>query len=835
MKRYKYWLIILATIVLLITSHSCGGGGRRITNVKHALSGNSAIITWNASQEITSWVEYGPTTEYGDIMEPDTIEQTSHRAVITGLDPHGTYHYRICCLDSIDNESMTQDYTFTLFGAVISDVSLTDITTSSANLSWATDVPTTSRVEYDTTMQFISPAVLDGPRTTSHSAAFNDLELGTRYFYRLRCTRGTGLETVSDIYSFRTTGKEIWDVVATNITGKQATITWKTDIAATSQVEYGTTTAYGSTTALDTTLVTSHSVVLTGLTLDTTYHYRVLSSFGTDSRTSVDATFNTYTEPVTYEVGVLALPSTNNPFNAVDGGTDGAHIGIMYESLVQLHNNGTVIPLLADSWDYDTENHFWTFNIDPQAKWSNGQPVTAGDVWFTYQMAQSLDSGYGDEITDKIQSVTILNDTTIRFGLFEPVGAFPQLLAGIPIVPEFIWQNMTDEEVLAFANDDPVCSGPFVVRGIVPGSHVVYDARQDYWGGAPNIDVFIKTFYGRDDEQLLALRTGEIDATDELAIPTAVPLLMWDDDIETYEIHKNATYTWYLNHRIEPFDMVDFRRALSIGIDRMALVNFAADGWAVMPNLIEVPPHLVYVADGIEWPYSELISWERIELANELLDTIPGISTIEDGVDGIRLYNGDPLQFEVLVCDTAMNVEEDSAAQIIQNNCYNLGIDLVIEQLSPAQLVDRVFRQSSETAFETADGWDSIIWGRSFASYYDYLADQWGYTEDDWSTRGIIMGWRNEDIQDDLSALQALPDGNAARDALIQSTQLEMAEELPCIPLFHEISPNAYRTDRFEGWIADSGLWMNGVVPSTIDPRNLLSLTPITIVVELEE
>jgi len=73
-----------------------------------------------------------------------------------------------------------------------------------------------------------------------------------------------------------------------------ATVTWTTDIPADSQVEYGTTTAYGSKSPLNSTLVTSHSVKLSGLTRLTTYHYRVLSRASSGGLgASGDFTFNT--------------------------------------------------------------------------------------------------------------------------------------------------------------------------------------------------------------------------------------------------------------------------------------------------------------------------------------------------------------------------------------------------------------------------------------------------------------------------------------------------------------------------------------------------------------
>src|SRR5262249_39833308 len=74
-----------------------------------------------------------------------------------------------------------------------------------------------------------------------------------------------------------TTAPTISGRIASNITGSSATITWTTNEPATSQVDYGPTTSYGSTTPLDSTLVTAHSVTITGLAPSTTYNWRVRS------------------------------------------------------------------------------------------------------------------------------------------------------------------------------------------------------------------------------------------------------------------------------------------------------------------------------------------------------------------------------------------------------------------------------------------------------------------------------------------------------------------------------------------------------------------------------
>jgi chitodextrinase len=105
--------------------------------------------------------------------------------------------------------------------------------------------------------------------------------------YALRLTSGSGTGSAAPVISA---------VAANSITTNSATIAWTTDVATTSQVEYGTTTSYGTLTTLNSTLVTAHSVALTGLTANTAYHYRARSknSAGTETIGS-DAVFSTST------------------------------------------------------------------------------------------------------------------------------------------------------------------------------------------------------------------------------------------------------------------------------------------------------------------------------------------------------------------------------------------------------------------------------------------------------------------------------------------------------------------------------------------------------------
>jgi len=116
---------------------------------------------------------------------------------------------------------------------------------------------------------------------TTHSQALAGLLAATAYHYRIRSTNASGTQGISGDFMLTTLAASA-PVISTVVTGSTtpngATITWSTDQASNTQVEYGTTTAYGSMTTLNQTLVTSHSQALTGLLAGTLYHYRVHST-----------------------------------------------------------------------------------------------------------------------------------------------------------------------------------------------------------------------------------------------------------------------------------------------------------------------------------------------------------------------------------------------------------------------------------------------------------------------------------------------------------------------------------------------------------------------------
>jgi len=178
----------------------------------------------------------------------------------------------------------------------ISALTATLISNSSVTITWTTSREANSLVEYGLSASYGSFSLQDTNYVATHTVTLTGLTPGITYHYRVISTDTNSNQISSADNIFAITGgiPIISGVAAGSLSDTGATITWTTDKSTTSKVEYGTTANYGSATAENANLVTSHTVALTGLTANTTYHYRVISKDSSNNEVkSSDNTFST--------------------------------------------------------------------------------------------------------------------------------------------------------------------------------------------------------------------------------------------------------------------------------------------------------------------------------------------------------------------------------------------------------------------------------------------------------------------------------------------------------------------------------------------------------------
>lgn len=185
---------------------------------------------------------------------------------------------------------------------VIGDLTATDMTTSGATISWTTDEPADSLVEYRAASEadFRTTPVSDTGGVTAHSVTLSGLEPETAYEYRVTSVDAAGNSATSGVQTFTTAPVDLTAPAITaepsagSITASGATISWTTDEVSDSQVGYGTASGSYTWTAASQTGVTSHSVALSGLTASTVYYYVARSTDAAGNAvTSAERTFTT--------------------------------------------------------------------------------------------------------------------------------------------------------------------------------------------------------------------------------------------------------------------------------------------------------------------------------------------------------------------------------------------------------------------------------------------------------------------------------------------------------------------------------------------------------------
>ena len=269
---------------------------------------DSATIVWTTGEPATAQVEFGTTAAYGSLAAPDSSTATVHARILGGLSAGTAYHYRVRSADAAGNLAVSGDLVFSTL--VVPDLTppAVEISSPAGGTAVAGTVPVAAAA-FDgvavATVQFR----LDGEDLGLPDAA---APYGLDWNTALSSDGPHGLSAVAWDASGNASTAAVVPVIVDNappLIGSAAVkavgidyaaVAWITDEPATSQVEYGTSTAYGGLTALDASTSAAHDVFLGGLSTGTLYHYRVRSVDAAGNlAASADADFTTAVAPST--------------------------------------------------------------------------------------------------------------------------------------------------------------------------------------------------------------------------------------------------------------------------------------------------------------------------------------------------------------------------------------------------------------------------------------------------------------------------------------------------------------------------------------------------------
>jgi peptide/nickel transport system substrate-binding protein len=246
----------------------------------------------------------------------------------------------------------------------------------------------------------------------------------------------------------------------------------------------------------------------------------------------------------------------------------------IYETLTKIHPDGTVTPLLAESWEVSPDLTTYTFRLRKGVKFHNGEPFTAHTVKFAFDRAGAEKSTNKDKRTFAALSTRVVDDHTVVLLTKEIDPDFPFLMGqatSVIVEPKSADSNMTK----------PVGTGPYTLENWVKGSSISLKKWPGYRNAnAIKLNRATFRFIADPAAQVAAMLAGDIDAFPRVT-PRSVEQFKGNPRFQVVVSGSRAKTIMAMNNQKKPFDDVRVRRAVNMAIDRKAVIQGAGDGYGV--------------------------------------------------------------------------------------------------------------------------------------------------------------------------------------------------------------------------------------------------------------
>ena len=473
-----------------------------------------------------------------------------------------------------------------------------------------------------------------------------------------------------------------------------------------------------------------------------------------------------------------------NPLNASDTLLS---VGFMYEPLVYVNplQGGKTTPMLASSYAWGAGNKSLTFTIRQGVKWSDGTPMTAADVAYTFNLIKKYPGLDLTGVWSVLSSVTATGNTVTMDFSTVAVPYFYYIADQTPIVPEHIWSTLSNPTTNAITN--PVGTGPFLMSKCSP-SNITYTANPNYWQpGLPKIKKIEYPAY-----------TSNTTANNDLANGTAQWGAQYIPAINTFYKSKSPNYNYWfpptVNVSLVPnltnplLSNVKVREAMSYAIDRAKVSTIGESGYEPPANQTGiVTPTFASSQDS-----SAVSAWGNgydPAKATSLLES----AGFHMGSDGIMVNSaGQKLQFTVL------NIGDYSdwvaSVQVIQQELKSVGISITPDNLSNTDFDADFYYGKYQLAY-----YDQQTFGPS--AYYEL--NNW-LNSANTAPVGKVAASNYERYSnpatDKLLDQYATTTDATTQQSILNQIQQVMTTDVPIIPVVEAVDWYQYDTGSFSGW-----------------------------------
>jgi peptide/nickel transport system substrate-binding protein len=448
-------------------------------------------------------------------------------------------------------------------------------------------------------------------------------------------------------------------------------------------------------------------------------------------------------------------------------------------------------PGLAESWEASNDGKTYTYKLRGGLKWSDGQPLTANDIAFTINRGREEEwlnySSWVGNLTAKV-----IDDRTVEVTSSVPDPKLPGL-GDVYILPEHVWGKLSADEISKYPGEDGVGSGPFVLDEFKRGQYVRLKSNPNYWEGQRPIDEVVFRIFNNPDAMVAALERGEIDAAHN--VPSqAMERLSTADSIVPVEGNQGGFDEIAINGGDglkKPHPALldrNVRVAIAHAIDKQTLLDRVWLGLGSVEESVSPSADPAWVP---EIPADELFEYDP-EKANQILDDAGYEDTDGDGVREMP-GGGEPLEFTYYV--RSESEVAPPVAEFVSGWLKEIGIQVELKPISADELI---------TVIGKGD-YDMFHW--SWTPYVDPDA-QLSYFQ------------CNQIASDPEDPTNYYNDANYCDpeyDKLYEQQKVELDKDKR-LELVHEmltrfhgsavyqvlaLTPDlqAYRTDRFAGWL----------------------------------
>ena len=507
--------------------------------------------------------------------------------------------------------------------------------------------------------------------------------------------------------------------------------------------------------------------------------------------------------------GTLVVPIINTGFvdNYNPYTTGGLYDGLMFEPLMIFNTmTGKVEYRLAESAEYSKDLKTITVKIRDGLKWSDGQPLTAKDVAFSYTMTKTAPAFDQKAIwsTGILKSVTATDAKTIVFKLSKADSTFIWGLPSYHILPEHIWGKVAAKDMSTFKNPNPVGSGPLTdVKYLKPQQMQLCRNDNYYLPNQPHIDCMTFRSYNDNSQIQPALMKGEIDWGSNFIADVENTFVAADPENNHYWYPANDAIHLYVNTKEKPFNDIRVRKALSMALNRDEIVDIAAYGYPTANfntgGIAEL--YGKFINKDISEKYKDMTTYNP-EKAKQLLDAAGYKDT--DG-DGFReMADGKNLEFDIDVVNGWTDWIQ--VVQMVTEYYEEVGIKANVKTVDWS-VYDKALKDGT---YKMSINW-SMVANNPIMAYQAYF-----------STSQIGKSWHaghgihSPEIDALINSFGLTNDPHKQQE-ILDKLQVFTAENMPFIPLFSNATWFQYSTAKFVGWPSEKNPY---VQPSFYDGGN---------------